>query len=249
MEFKDRLKSARRARGLSQKELAQRIFISRSAVAKWENGLGLPSRDSYLALLTAFSLSAEEFPLHEEADSVSVEKNRKKHLLFSLLFYTVLLLLTVLPFVLLHAIENGYGFTSDMAAGEVWADESSLQNGKYTVYYSTVGDESPILLNFCVTRRVAIGYQKTDPSPYARKVYTAANEVYGTLYSFPVKDGYFHIFRSTRLMIDGFEGVQLHLLNNLSVGGVTVDVFANSYFETPYAITDFAANGMHFTVR
>ena len=165
MEFKDRLKSARRARGLSQKELAQRIFISRSAVAKWENGLGLPSRDSYLALLIAFSLSAEEFPLHEEADSVSVERNRKKHLLFSLLFYTVLLLLTVLPFVLLHAIENGYGFTSDMAAGEVWADESSLQNGKYTVYYNTVGDESPILLNFCVTRRVAIGYQKTDPSP------------------------------------------------------------------------------------
>ena len=35
MEFKDKLKALRRERGLSQKALAEAIFVSRSAVAKW----------------------------------------------------------------------------------------------------------------------------------------------------------------------------------------------------------------------
>ena len=36
MEFKDQLKNYRTARGISQQALADAIFVSRSAVAKWE---------------------------------------------------------------------------------------------------------------------------------------------------------------------------------------------------------------------
>ena len=50
MEFKDKLKRLRAERGISQQALANAIFVSRSAVAKWENGLGLPSADSCEAL-------------------------------------------------------------------------------------------------------------------------------------------------------------------------------------------------------
>jgi len=42
MEFKDRIRELRLERGLSQQALADAIYISRSAIAKWENGLGLP---------------------------------------------------------------------------------------------------------------------------------------------------------------------------------------------------------------
>lgn len=56
MEFKDKLKSLRKERGLSQQALADSIFISRSAVAKWENGLGLPNDESMNALLTYFDV-------------------------------------------------------------------------------------------------------------------------------------------------------------------------------------------------
>ena len=42
MAFADKLRQLREEHGLSQAALAKRIYVSRSAVAKWENGLGLP---------------------------------------------------------------------------------------------------------------------------------------------------------------------------------------------------------------
>lgn len=60
MELGTRLKELRRARGISQEELAQAIHISRSAVAKWENGLGHPGADSLRLLADYFGCTPEE---------------------------------------------------------------------------------------------------------------------------------------------------------------------------------------------
>ena len=46
MGFKDKIKELRQEKGLSQQAVADSIYVSRSAVAKWENGLGLPSKES-----------------------------------------------------------------------------------------------------------------------------------------------------------------------------------------------------------
>ena len=56
MEFYDKLKELRAAKGVSQNKLAADIHISRSAVAKWENGLGLPNDESLKLLNLPFSL-------------------------------------------------------------------------------------------------------------------------------------------------------------------------------------------------
>lgn len=40
MEFKDNLKQMWREKGLTQAQLAEKLFVTRSTVAKWENGLG-----------------------------------------------------------------------------------------------------------------------------------------------------------------------------------------------------------------
>ena len=50
MEFKEKLKKARSERNISQQALADAIFVSRSAVAKWESGKGLPCDESMEAL-------------------------------------------------------------------------------------------------------------------------------------------------------------------------------------------------------
>lgn len=60
MRFSDKLKALRRGRGISQAELAEALHISRSAVAKWENGLGMPNKDSLLMLVNYFNVSEEE---------------------------------------------------------------------------------------------------------------------------------------------------------------------------------------------
>ena len=52
MELKDKLKKLRQDKGMTQAQLAEALFVSRSTIAKWENGLGLPSEDSMAALKT-----------------------------------------------------------------------------------------------------------------------------------------------------------------------------------------------------
>lgn len=76
MEFSLRLKQLRSEKGVSQRELAEQIHVSRSAVAKWENGLGLPGEDSARLLAEYFGLSEEELLPERGAQSKLVEKNR-----------------------------------------------------------------------------------------------------------------------------------------------------------------------------
>lgn len=53
MEYKDRIKELRLAKGLSQMQLAQKLNISQSAIAKWELGKTEPTA-SALILLSEF---------------------------------------------------------------------------------------------------------------------------------------------------------------------------------------------------
>ena len=60
MSFQENLIRARKARGMTQEELAARLSISRQAVSKWESGTADPSTSNLLALAKLFGVSAEE---------------------------------------------------------------------------------------------------------------------------------------------------------------------------------------------
>ena len=53
--FADILKKLRAEKGLSQRELAERLFVTRSTVARWENGSRLPADFSTLLSIAAES--------------------------------------------------------------------------------------------------------------------------------------------------------------------------------------------------
>lgn len=57
--FKDKLRKLREEANLTQKELGEKIFASRSAVSKWELGNGIPSDINLEALCKLFSVSEE----------------------------------------------------------------------------------------------------------------------------------------------------------------------------------------------
>ena len=57
--FKDKLKELREKEGLSQQELADKLFVSRSAVAKWESGNGIPSDVNLDAICKFFNVDEE----------------------------------------------------------------------------------------------------------------------------------------------------------------------------------------------
>ena len=75
MEFHERLKLYRRGKGLTQEELAERLYVSRSAVAKWENGLGLPNAETLKELAAFFGVTQQELLSDRETEAIIVEKN------------------------------------------------------------------------------------------------------------------------------------------------------------------------------
>ena len=76
MEFCDKLKELRAEKGVSQTKLAADIHISRSAVAKWENGLGLPNDESLKLLSEYFGISIGEMLPDKPTAETIVSKNK-----------------------------------------------------------------------------------------------------------------------------------------------------------------------------
>ena len=55
-----RIQEARKAAGLSQESLGERLGVSRQAVSKWERGAADPSTSNLLALAKLFGVPAED---------------------------------------------------------------------------------------------------------------------------------------------------------------------------------------------
>ena len=60
MEFHEKLLELRKSKGLTQEELAEALFVSRTAISKWESGRGYPSIDSLKEISHFFSVSIDE---------------------------------------------------------------------------------------------------------------------------------------------------------------------------------------------
>lgn len=79
MEFHEKLQKLRKSRGLTQEELAEAVYVSRTAVSKWESGRGYPSIDSLRQLARYFSISVDELLSGEKLLSIA-EKEQQEQL-------------------------------------------------------------------------------------------------------------------------------------------------------------------------
>jgi transcriptional regulator with XRE-family HTH domain len=98
MEFHEKLKQLRRQKGLTQEELAQLLYVSRTAVSKWESGRGYPGIDSLKELAKTFSVTVDELLSGEELLEAAREHQQTRErsireLVFGLLDVSQLLLL------------------------------------------------------------------------------------------------------------------------------------------------------------
>lgn len=59
MTFGEKLKEARKEAGLTQEELAEKLSVSRSAVAKWESDKGLPDVNNLKAMSRLLTVSLD----------------------------------------------------------------------------------------------------------------------------------------------------------------------------------------------
>ena len=76
MEFHEKLQELRKRRGLTQEELAQALYVSRTAISKWESGRGYPNIDSLKEISCFFSVSIDALLSGEKLLSIAEKENR-----------------------------------------------------------------------------------------------------------------------------------------------------------------------------
>lgn len=104
MEFYEKLQELRKSRGLTQEELAEALFVSRTAISKWESGRGYPSIDSLKQIARFFSVTIDELLSGEKLLSIAEKENQSnmQNLCRMLagaidLFYFLLIVLPLYP--------------------------------------------------------------------------------------------------------------------------------------------------------
>lgn len=63
MRFNEMLKKLRKEKGLTQKKLANKIYVSRTLITKYETGVVFPTRDNLEKLAEFFGIKAQELAL------------------------------------------------------------------------------------------------------------------------------------------------------------------------------------------
>lgn len=70
MTFAEKLKTLRKEKNISQEQLAEKIYVSRQAITKWESGNGIPDIENLIAISSLFNESLDSL-LSEEKSLIS----------------------------------------------------------------------------------------------------------------------------------------------------------------------------------
>lgn len=111
LEVGAQIKKCRGNLGISQEELAERIYVSRQTISNWETGKSYPDIHSLVLLSTLFNVSLDQLIKGDvEAMKKEIKETEVRKLNTYGALYTGLLVLTVVSLVPLVAWIGMYGF-------------------------------------------------------------------------------------------------------------------------------------------
>ena len=77
MEFHEKLQYLRKQNHWTQEQLAEKLYVSRTAVSKWESGKGYPNIESLKAISKIFGVSIDELLSSEELIAAAETEHRE----------------------------------------------------------------------------------------------------------------------------------------------------------------------------
>lgn len=75
MEFNEKLQYLRKQHSMTQEQLAEKLYVSRTAISKWESGKGYPNIESLKSISKVFSVSIDELLSGEELIELAETEN------------------------------------------------------------------------------------------------------------------------------------------------------------------------------
>ena len=154
MEFHEKLQELRKSRGLTQEELEEDLYVSRTAISKWESGRGYPNIDSLKVISNYFSVTIDDLLSGDKVLSIAEKENKSNlrdmcDLLFSILDICSFILI-VLP--LYPNTVEGFVYSVNLFA---YTQTTSLNSFVYWVLFVSlviVGSIKLLLTKFRMER-------------------------------------------------------------------------------------------------
>lgn len=110
MDFGEKIQKIRKQNNLTQEELAEKLYVSRTAISKWESGKGYPSIDLLKQISKVFNISIDKMLSSEELiEFAENDKKNSKEKNYNLFFGLLDLMSIALIFLPLYGKTlNGY---------------------------------------------------------------------------------------------------------------------------------------------
>lgn len=252
LEFKDKLRKLRKEKEISQQKLAEFIIVSRSAVAKWENGLGFPCEDSLKALSEYFGVDMDYWKT-DEPEIIIVEKNKKLSrikFIAEICFVVIVICINVLALVSIFC--DNFWLTSKGASSRYNGDSNQLciKTSDYDIYYSLLpfAEETTdsdykyyqSIRSIRPIKKMPVGYALFEEDMQYSYVYDKDGEERAIFYSIEGDDGYYNFF--TRVMVIGGKEespAYFYGVDTVTVNGKSYDVTLNSFFISDEPVEKF----------
>lgn len=105
MNFSEKIKEIRKKQHLTQEQFAEKIFVSRNAVAKWESDRGYPDIQNLITISEVFGISLDELVKNDkklENKIIMDSASKKWHIL--VIVYLISIIVYIGYFHLAHKI-------------------------------------------------------------------------------------------------------------------------------------------------
>jgi transcriptional regulator with XRE-family HTH domain len=113
LEFNEKLQQLRKKNNLTQEQLAEQLYVSRTAISKWENGKGYPNIESLKSIASLFSVTIDELLSNEELITLAENESRRNMgKIFGLIYGTLDLIVASFIVLPLFTQKEGERFLS-----------------------------------------------------------------------------------------------------------------------------------------
>ena len=137
MTFGEKLKKLRTDNGLTQDELAEKTYVTRTAISKWESDRGYPNIDSLKAISKFFSVSIDDLLSSDEVLTIAEEDNKQQETRFKYLVYALLDLSIAMLLFLPFFAENTEGVIRSVSLIMLDGVQPYLKAAYFTVVIGT----------------------------------------------------------------------------------------------------------------
>lgn len=143
MKFCDKLKKLRNEKGITQSELADSIYVSRSMIAKYECGNIYPTKENMEKLAVFFNVKLSYLIDNEESCQLSLESYKLIKSTNNFVFYlsvsicTIFIVFSFIPFL------SGFRYVYPIPQGQ---NQPNKEYYVWSIFYSNFINNNPIVI-------------------------------------------------------------------------------------------------------